>query len=93
MGWMFSVAGVLLMAFGQYRRAKQQGRWHWGLFLGILGAAGLFIGLVILPLAQSNLINTNPNLLIVLILVAALSFPVGVVLVARKVSKNWVVKN
>ena len=92
MGWIFAVTGVLLMAFGQYRRAKQQGVWRWGFFLGLLGAIGLFVGLVIVPLCRSNLLETNPNLLVALLLGGGLVFVASVIVVARRVSKDWVVK-
>ena len=88
--WMIPVAGVLLMAFVRYRSAKQEGAWHWGLFLGILGSAGLFIGAVIVPLASGNLINSNPNLLMGLIFGSIAVYLVGLIWVLRRYTSRWV---
>ena len=92
MGWILTVAGVLLIAFGQYREARQQGVWRWKFFFGLLGAAALFIGLVIVPLSRSDLLETHPDLLLVLILGGVLAFTTAVIVVARKVSKDWVLR-
>ena len=92
MAWIFTVAGVLLMAFGRYRQAKQQGVWHGKFFFGLMGAVGLFVGLVIVPVCRSALLDTHPAVALVMMLGGGLAFVVGVVVVARKVSKGWVVQ-
>ena len=92
MGWIFMVVGVLLMAFVRFRRAKQQGVWMWKLFFGLLAAVALFIGCVIVPLSSSNLMETHPDLLMVLIFGSILLFTAGVVVMARKAAKGWVAK-
>ncbi len=88
--WILPVVGVLLMAFVRYRSSKQQGAWHWGLFLGILGSAAVFIGAVIVPLTTSSLFTSSPNALMGLMFGSIAVYVVGLIWVLRRYSSRWV---
>ena len=90
--WVFTVAGLLFMAYGRYRQAKQQGVWRWGFFFALLGAMGLFFGLVIVPLTRSSWMESHPDLFFAVTLGAILLFVMASLVVARRVSKDWLVK-
>lgn len=47
------------MLFNIFRMLNRFGRWAWGLFLGLLASAAAYVGLFVLPVASSAVLDKH----------------------------------
>src|SRR5580698_8332388 len=75
--WLIYCALFLLMLFNIFRMLRQRGRPAWMLFLGLIASVAAYVGLFVLPVASSTLLDRH-RLLLGLILVGGTLLYAGV---------------
>jgi hypothetical protein len=75
--WLIYCALFLLMLFNIFRMLRQRGRPAWMLFLGLIASVAAYVGLFVLPVASSALLDRH-RLLLGLILVGGTLLYAGV---------------
>jgi predicted membrane protein len=68
MVWLIYCAFFVLMLISIFRMLMRQGKWAWGLFLGLIASVAGYVGLFVLPVAQATALQDRRVLLTVILL-------------------------
>jgi hypothetical protein len=84
--WLVYCAFFVLMLISIFRLLMRQGKWAWGLFLGLIGSAAAYVGLFVLPVAEATALQARPVLMTVILLGGTLIYLAGMFYCIRRVA-------
>ena len=93
MFWLIYCAFFLLMLISIFRMLMRQGKWAWGLFLGLVASVAAYVGLFVLPVAQAASLQNRRTLLIVILLAGTLLYIAAMFYCIRRVAAKMKSQN
>lgn len=74
--WLIYCAFFVLMLVSIFRMLMRQGKWAWGIFLGLLASVAGYVALFVLPVASAPALQ-NRRVLLTMILIGGTLLYIG----------------
>jgi hypothetical protein len=72
--WLIYCAFFVLMLISILRSLRHQGKWAWGLFLGLIASVAAYVGLFVLPVASAPALQDRHVLLAAILIGGSLLY-------------------